>query len=115
MNLKLQQELIKIVGSEKSREVADLFERHGFELITQPGSVSIQFPNIEITSVDSTGEVPGRGNNQVRRFQFICKINGKQLKELQKIEIDPFDYDSGEPLNVKLTLIPTFGGDGDKD
>ena len=113
MKLELHEELIKVVGADKVRAVADLIDKYGIEVITPPSSISVQLPNIEINSI---GEVPGPGaSNPVRSFQFRCKINGQELKELRKVEIDPFDYSSGEILNVKLTLAPIIGGDSDKD
>lgn len=111
MKLELQKKLIDIVGSDKYREVAKALEEYGLEVITPVSQISVKLPTIEITSTSPSGSLRP---DLVRRFAFKCLINGQELPELSKIELDPFDIQDGEAYKVKMTLSPFFGGDNDK-
>jgi hypothetical protein len=105
-DLELQNKISEIAGREKGKEIIGLLIRYGIKVITQVGGVHVQLPNLEIASLTPQGEIGVEKDHPARRHLFACKINGETLSMLQKVELDPFDYNDGEVFKAKLTIVP---------
>jgi hypothetical protein len=104
IDIELQKKLSDLLGREKAKEVRNLLVEYGIEVITGLGSVDVDLPGLKITGMASDGTVAR--HHPIRQHQFVCKINGQSLLNLQRVELDPFDYNSGELFQAKITLIP---------
>jgi len=104
LDIELQKKLADLVGREKAKEVKDLLVRYGIEVITGLGGAEVDLPGLKITGLAPDGSLAR--HHPIRQHQFECQINGESLINLQKIELDPFDYNSGELLQAKITIIP---------
>lgn len=104
LDIELQKKLADLVGREKAKEVKDLLVRYGIDVVTGLGNVEIDLPGLKIVGLAGDGSLAR--NHPIRQHQFVCEVNGESLINLQKIELDPFDYNSGELFQAKITIIP---------
>ena len=110
LDIELQKKLADLVDREKAKEIKSLLIQYGIKVIAELGSVEVDLPGLKIVGLAPDGSEQLR-NHPIRQHQFKCEINGQSLFNLQKVELDPFDYDSGELLRAKITLIPGLSSD----
>jgi hypothetical protein len=104
IDIELQKKLADLVGRDKAKEVKNLLMQYGVDVVTGLGSIDVDLPGLKIVGLASDGSLAR--NHPIRQHQFVCEVNGKSLVNLQKVELDPFDYNSGELFQAKITLIP---------
>jgi hypothetical protein len=100
LSLELQKKIRDLIGGDKYSALMKLIQEYGIIIVDGASEILISLPKIEISAPFQKQLGP------VRRFQFHCKINGQELNDLTKIELDPFDYSDGNPLEVRLTVKP---------
>jgi len=104
LDIEFQKKLTDMVGREKSKEVQRLLAQYGVDVVTCVREMEIDLPGLKIVGVSGDGSVAR--HHPIRQHQFDCKINGESLANIQKIELDPFDYNSGDLFKAKITVIP---------
>lgn len=110
VTLELKNQIYDLAGREIGRKIMDLLMQYGIDVIAEIGSISVNLPSIEISTISPFGDpYPHKAMEVARRHQFICKINGISSPMIQKVELDPFDYSDPEALKVRLTLLPISG------
>ncbi len=98
-----QGKLRDLVGS-KYAETMALIQQFGIEVLTKTSEFEAKIGSLKITSFEQPQQVV------IRRFQFVCEINGQPMVEIKRIELDPIDYDDGEIFTAKITVMPMFTG-----